>query len=92
MKIIQFIIEHKVISGFIGVIILSIIAYVKDENMRIENKRDLYNSHNSRSNMADAYNRYNNRVANNAKSENKMGILVFICFAWIFIGAIQTLM
>lgn len=41
MKIIQFIIEHKVISGFIGVIILSIIAYVKDENMRIENKRDL---------------------------------------------------
>lgn len=42
--------------------------------------------------MADAYNRYNNRVANNAKSENKMGVLVFICFAWIFIGAIQTLM
>ena len=74
MKIIQFIIEHKVISGFIGVIILSIIAYVKDENMRIENKRDLYNSHNSRSNMADAYNRYNNRVANNPSNGKPDGI------------------
>lgn len=41
IKIIQFILEHKVIPGFIRVIILSLIAYVKDENMRIGNKRDL---------------------------------------------------
>lgn len=38
MKIIQFIIEHKVISGFIGVIILSIIAYVKDEICELKTK------------------------------------------------------
>lgn len=41
IKIIQFILERKVIPGFIRVIILSLIAYVKDENMRIENKRNL---------------------------------------------------
>lgn len=41
MNIIQFILEHKVIPCFIRVIILSLIAYVKDENMRIGNKRDL---------------------------------------------------
>lgn len=89
MGIITFIFRHKIISGFLGIIIFAIFAYLKDQNTRIENQRDLYNSYNSGSNMADAYNRHNNRVAKNAQDENRMSVGVFICFAWIVIGLIQ---